>query len=564
MSRTIQKQHQSETDYYTVFNNYLLKLFSTIRENTDGLETKVSKAYKKYCDTQVDTYIDYTLGKLRPHMKLILEEDNFLFSTEYSKNPMKLISGIDFKLFWGQLENKYKIREEIWGLIQSLYVAGSFALGVGTRDNVVKQILRATQDKDHLEKQVDNDLEKEEAEERALAEKKRSSGASGPGLMGGLGSIFSNLVKAGAGDELNNLGTSDATGMPSMESLEKLFSEDNLLVKLTKEVGDEMMGSNDFKKLGINPKQQVENPMEAINMLFGPDSNKLQGLVQMFGERLEKKMKEKNLDGTDIQQATTEIGQKVMDQFAGIMPGLPDMSQLNPENLQNMSPEERQKMQEEMQQKLFSGLTQGMSEEEKERFSEMNKYMFESMEKGESNNTEDMQEIMMTAWEEAKVKHLESIGGIEIENPEEELDDELMNTLSNVTPVAKKGEFCYVVCGEAVMKVLNTEWDNFMQNCKDQSAEISKHIDHDWIRQQIQGVEHMDEVVEQDDYDADNYEEKDCLEEEEVVENVGQSENAKDDEIVEAEKIAEDVMEDIAKNVAEVETKAEVDQEEIK
>ena len=130
---------------------------------------------------------------------------------------------------------------------------------------------------------------------------------------------------------------------------------------------------------------------------------------------------------------------------------------------------------------VMSSLTQGMSEEEKRQFEATNKMMFESM---TSNSENNFARIYQTAWEDAKVRHIESLGGLEMSNPESELVVEELSSLRSIGLI-NKPEWTYIVCGDAIMKVGEQPWKEFLEGCKDQTAALAKFVDNDWIKEQI-------------------------------------------------------------------------------
>jgi hypothetical protein len=258
------------------FNDLFFVLMDTIKD----FGYNVDKAIQKYHDTERKTYIDYTLSKLRPHMTAIMEEDNFLFSSDYGKGELKLIYGIDFKSFWDTLERGVQIK--IFNLLRDLYLNGSFALKVGLKDPVVKRVIEILKEEEHINAQVTRDIQREE-------EKKKGEEQSDP-----LTDIMSSLTQ--------NM---------DFNSLASIFDENNPLIKLTKEISEEVIASDEFKKMGVDPNTQLDNPSEAITkLLSNPDL--LMGMVSSFGKKLEIKIKENNIDISELQKVTNQIGEKVM------------------------------------------------------------------------------------------------------------------------------------------------------------------------------------------------------------------------------------------------------------
>jgi len=140
-----------------LFHNHLINLLQEINTYLPAAEKSVAKCYAKYKKSDRTVYIEYTMGKLQPHMSHILSENEFLFSSEYHTGALKLLSGLDFKEFWYDLEVKQQ--KNIWRFLQNLYLTGAYYLGVGTKDKYVKELLETIKEDEQLEMELDADQE---------------------------------------------------------------------------------------------------------------------------------------------------------------------------------------------------------------------------------------------------------------------------------------------------------------------------------------------------------------------------------------------------------------------
>ena len=109
-----------------LFNNHLVQLLTIVKACMSSSDPKyrdhnkmITRCYEKYKKTDRKVYIEYTIEKMRPHMKYIVEEDDYLFSDEYSMMSLKLLSALDFKTFWEYLSTSDE--QEAWRHLKSLY-----------------------------------------------------------------------------------------------------------------------------------------------------------------------------------------------------------------------------------------------------------------------------------------------------------------------------------------------------------------------------------------------------------------------------------------------------------
>lgn len=427
----------------TDFSESLLQILHLIQSNindnsktnTDKILKAINKSREKFNNTDNNTYIDYTLSKLRPHLKYLLEEDDFLFSNEYTKDRLKLISGLDFKLIWNHLD--YEIQGKIWELLKKMYVFGSFQLGVGLKDPCVKKILKQFKETQKISDIVENELQAEELEENP---------------QDNIMSVFTNLILNSQNGESNGLD----------QNMENLLKLDNPLVKLTREIGDELTSMDFMKDLGIDKAMSEQsNPQEIMSKLFQGD--KLQKISTKFLNMFQEKIKESNLNEESLDNAAKDLASNLV--------GEDHMGdyESNPDNF--------------TQDKLLEKLTKNMSQEEQKQFSNISSTLFNTVDQ----KNLAIRKILHTAWEEAKIRHLESLGGLEID--ETEIDEELTNKdvqdLETVSPILSKDNYTYILCGSAIMKIESSKWQNFIDTNVNHSQAVSKFVDHAWIESKI-------------------------------------------------------------------------------
>lgn len=100
------------------------------------------------------------------------------------------------------------------------------------------------------------------------------------------------------------------------------------------------------------------------------------------------------------------------------------------------------------------------------------------------------------AWDQAKIQHLQSLGGniVEIPNIEGQCDAAELETLC-MGGVVPKGEVHLISCGEGTVVQVPTEnWNNFITNCSNQADEIAKFLDKEALDREFAELDKENEM----------------------------------------------------------------------
>src|SRR5579862_3460148 len=100
--RRVSNVAQSDDKFKILFNNYLVHFLGKIKKDCDdseilsGLDHCYAK-FRKYADQgKLLEYVEHTYNRFQPHMELISQEDEFLFSLEYARDhDLRLVSALD-------------------------------------------------------------------------------------------------------------------------------------------------------------------------------------------------------------------------------------------------------------------------------------------------------------------------------------------------------------------------------------------------------------------------------------------------------------------------------------
>jgi len=119
----------------TIFYNSLLETFPEFKHN-------IGRSYKFYKKCEKKEYINILLSSLEPHINLISNYDEGIFSNDYQEGSMCLLKGLDFKLIFkfindntGDDENQYsedeamRTKKSIFNHFQSIYLSAQMAQG---------------------------------------------------------------------------------------------------------------------------------------------------------------------------------------------------------------------------------------------------------------------------------------------------------------------------------------------------------------------------------------------------------------------------------------------------
>jgi hypothetical protein len=273
---------RTQKRYEILFNNYLIYLLnklhelenlghSEIKENLDHCFLKYSKLAE---NNRIQEYLQHVFDRFQPHIKLVAEQDDFLFANDYNKGDLRLISGLDLYSIWQILEQldhekALNLKKIIWKSLTNLYVSACLALGK-TDDSWAISIMKNLR----LAKQLEKEIEDEGAAEAA-----EDAEAKGEGDLAGF-------------------------GIPNISDFEKIFNSDNALSQIMSDMKNEINPEELMRS--INPENKP--PLEIIMGLFsGQNQDMLQAVTTSFASKFEDKMKQRGLTENDLKNAADDM-----------------------------------------------------------------------------------------------------------------------------------------------------------------------------------------------------------------------------------------------------------------
>jgi len=282
------------------FNNYLVTFIQQLREVVDSPSkrtlTKYYKYYRKFVDQdkRVD-FIQEFVQYISKYNKEISTSDEGLFSEEpeyYPGKPIQLLKGIDFKPIWKAESMTDKTKESIWKFLKTLYVIGTYVLKEAKRftellkkqQEIIYNIMQSLK----LEQKIKDDAERLNEEERQKAAES--------------GFDFSNLTE--------------------------LFGENNLITEMAIEIA---------KELNL-PNEKLNDPLEAIRLLFGHDGSKLQEIIAKVGHKLHEKIQQGGISEEQLLNDAKKMNEKLVGKFKNI-PGMPDIEKFSQKVAEQISKE---------------------------------------------------------------------------------------------------------------------------------------------------------------------------------------------------------------------------------
>ena len=230
------------------FNRYVVDLWKYLKQvfkEDQKIKRVLNRALLTHRDMDKIQYLEYTLNNITPYIDFISRKDEFIFTPEFGKKPLKFLIGVDFRHIWKSTltsENK----RIIFRYLEFLFMQASRALD--KNENKVKEIKEAII--------MEQEIEKEAAEN--------------PDMFG---------------DQNNGVG--------GLGDLASLFQGDNILMELANDLKDELnleelMG----QLLGGNEMQPGANPMDMMKNLS--ENPNMQNILNSLQEKVTSKMAEKN------------------------------------------------------------------------------------------------------------------------------------------------------------------------------------------------------------------------------------------------------------------------------
>lgn len=220
-TNTSAKSIYDECKDVAIFSKHMMRFFNFIMNisELESMHPAIKRGYKFYANEDKKKYILKLLGIIEPHIELISQYDEGIFSNDYTTTSMKLIPGIDFKNIFSILNQNtdlHKYKKQMFTHLQTIYISAEMAKNqlckfskvLNKQKAFLFNMVKNLGIDDSIKAKIEQ-LEKEEAEESA---------------DGGDFSSWFNIDK--------------------LSELKEIFGADNPIAKLLKEIMDEINKDN--------------------------------------------------------------------------------------------------------------------------------------------------------------------------------------------------------------------------------------------------------------------------------------------------------------------------------
>jgi len=281
---------------------------------------------------------------MKPHIKYISQYDEGIFSNDYSKEALKLLPGLDMKKIMQFInesddyttEECAKTKKNIFNHLQSIYIVAELASSQMNKFN------------EAMDKQKDmmiNMLKNLNLDERLKAR-------------------VEEITKEEEEEENKNSMSTDEM----MKKLGEVLGEDNFVFQLAKDVAEE-----------INMGKDGDTPVDAINMLFANNGQRLQELIVTITEKIQDRVDR----GEITPEQLVEHASQMKERLKKVMGDIPEISKMNdPTQLTQLFSESYEKLSQQ-EQKEYKDIKELLAkpmgiwnDDEKKRFDEFAKVVF--------------------------------------------------------------------------------------------------------------------------------------------------------------------------------------------
>jgi len=268
-----------------VFHNHLYAFFDSLIKSFPEFKRDIAKCLKHYKESDRYIYITKTLKLMEPHVKKFSQYDEGIFSNDYCKDALKLVPGLDVKKIFHLINDSagydkkeiMETKKNIFNHLQSIYISGQLAVNQINKFNTAMD-KQKTMLMDML-KNLNLDATLREKVEKLAADEKATESV------------------AGSGFDINKLG--------------ELLGEDNFIFQLAKDVANEINLGN----------EDLSNPVDAINILFSNNGQRLQELIVTVGEKIEQKVRSGEIDQAKLYEHAQNMKEK-LHSVVGNIPGM--------------------------------------------------------------------------------------------------------------------------------------------------------------------------------------------------------------------------------------------------
>jgi hypothetical protein len=295
-----------------ILRDFMADILTSFPEYADSIESYVIEAISvtEVDNVEMNKFVGYVQETYPSRFFDILYKNESIFDPE-SETDVSFIPGLDFKKLWNTEGITDSIKETIWKYLQVLLF--SVIHGVNSHDSFG--------DAAKLFEAINEDEFKSKLEETMNSLQDAMGSMGEGGLFGNAG----NNTEGERGEEGEGSGSTEgnpsSTSVPDLPLPEEIHDHINGLLqgnlgKLATEIAEETAQEFDFDMDGVNSVNDVFQKMFR-------DPGKIMGLVQKIGSKLDTKIKDNDINQSDLMKEATEMMSKMKD-----MPGMDKMSSM--------------------------------------------------------------------------------------------------------------------------------------------------------------------------------------------------------------------------------------------
>ena len=294
-----------------ILKDFIADILTSFPEYTDCIETYVIDAISIE-DTEnehMNRFVAHVQETFPARFFDILYKNEEIFASD-SEVDVNLIPGLDFSKLWKTEGITDTIKDTIWKYLQVILF--SVINGVNSHDSFG--------DTAKLFEAINQDEFKSKLEEtmNSLQDAMGNMG-DGAGLFGN--NEDDNSENQGDSNKRSNESSSSSSTMPDLPLPEEIHDHINGLLqgnlgKLATEIAEETAQEFDLDMDGVNSVNDVFEKMFR-------DPGKIMGLVKNIGSKLDTKIKDNDINQSDLMKEATEMMSKMKD-----MPGMGNISSM--------------------------------------------------------------------------------------------------------------------------------------------------------------------------------------------------------------------------------------------
>jgi hypothetical protein len=307
--------NEKEDKLIKSFNKILKQFLKELDKSFPELNIKNIKEYKNI-DENEDKFLLYFMNQIESNIGKISQKDPSLFEQE----DTFFIRDINFGLIWkSNISNNNK--EAIWKFLQTMYLIGKpFVSNKDDIQSVIEDFNDIIKDKTIEDKELLNNIQDQSQHILSIVE-----------------SLHKEREKKKA--EGKKEGMDFEGNLPD-------FIENSKIGKLAQELSSEL----NMEEFGFGNPEESDNPQDLFKGILGQNPQKLMGLIQSVGSKIQNKLEDSEINQEDLlgeaQQMMSSLGGSDMMTNIFKDPKMKDMIQnmskmfgadIDPEEFQNVA-----------------------------------------------------------------------------------------------------------------------------------------------------------------------------------------------------------------------------------